>query len=372
MSFSSFKRVAYFLSILLILLFVSEYVSKLILSNKAIKQFSDYRFIRLAEYNKNYNKTIQVPNGIMLPPFSNLNTTVTIETDSNAFIITDKNIKSPDLKLFFLGGSTTECLYVKDKLRFPELTARLLEKKSCLKINSYNCGYGGINSLQSLNIFLNKVIPCQPDFVFMMHNINDLVTLNYNASYWSNNNTRGNIYSTSYLMKDFISSDNSSQNWFQNTCLLINSFNPSEDEFSGMRKIQLDSLRKIKLFKQNLEAFVTLSKVYNIQPVLLTQANNFDILDDEWFDKNRAAQIDSLPDKYELIHEIRTMIKVFNLAVIEVAKKNNCLYIDIDAKVNDTKYFYDEVHLNNEGSTLVANIIADFMQKKINDSKEGL
>lgn len=76
----------------------------------------------------------------MLPPFSNLNTTVTIETDSNAFIITDKNIKSPDLKLFFLGGSTTECLYVKDKLRFPELTARLLEKKSCLKINSYNCG----------------------------------------------------------------------------------------------------------------------------------------------------------------------------------------------------------------------------------------
>ena len=105
---------------------------------------------------------------------------------------------------------------------------------------------------------------------------------------------------------------------------------------------------------------------------MLTQANNFDILDDQWFDKNRATQIDSLPNKYELIHEIRIMINAFNMAVIEVAKKNDCLYIDIDAKVNDTKYFYDEVHLNNEGSTMVANIIADFMQEKINKSKPGL
>ena len=49
---------------------------------------------------------------------------------------------------------------------------------------------GGNNSLHSLDILLNKIIPLKPNVVVMMHNINDLVALIYDKTYWSKNPTR--------------------------------------------------------------------------------------------------------------------------------------------------------------------------------------
>jgi len=51
-------------------------------------------------------------------------------------------------------------------------------------------GVGGNNSLHSIDILVNKVIPIKPDIVVMMHNINDLVTLIYDQTYWGKNPTR--------------------------------------------------------------------------------------------------------------------------------------------------------------------------------------
>ena len=46
----------------------------------------------------------------------------------------------PDLTLAFLGGSTTECIYVDENNRFPYLAGRLIEEQTGLKVNSYNAG----------------------------------------------------------------------------------------------------------------------------------------------------------------------------------------------------------------------------------------
>ncbi len=77
--------------------------------------------------------------------------------------------------------------------RFPYLAGRLLEQQTHLKVNSYNAGRSGNNSLHSLNILLNKVVNLKPDIVVMMHNINDLAILMYEKTYWNTNPSRSPI-----------------------------------------------------------------------------------------------------------------------------------------------------------------------------------
>ena len=53
------------------------------------------------------------------------------------------------------------------------------------RINSYNGGMSGNNSLNVIDLLINKVIPLKPDVVVFMENINDLSTLLYEGTYWS-------------------------------------------------------------------------------------------------------------------------------------------------------------------------------------------
>ena len=74
--------------------------------------------------------------------------------------------------------------------RFPYLAGHLLEEETQLKVNSYNAGHSGNNTLHCLNILLNKVVNLKPDIVVLMENINDLAILMYEKTYWNTNPSR--------------------------------------------------------------------------------------------------------------------------------------------------------------------------------------
>lgn len=104
--------------------------------------------------------------------------------DNNGFILPHNNYDNPDNKIVFIGGSTTECMYVTENNRFPYLTGQLIEEKTNKQINSYNAGVSGNSSIHSLDILLNKIIPKKPDIVVIMHAVNDYAILAYDHSYW--------------------------------------------------------------------------------------------------------------------------------------------------------------------------------------------
>ena len=148
------------------------------------------RYIRLREYKPYLSQNL-------IPPEAELTIADNLERkpyrfriDGNGFIIPSQIHNKPDLSLVFLGGSSTACGYMEENQRFPYVTGRLLESTTGKKINSYNGGVGGNNSLHSLNILLNKVIPLKPEVVFLCHNINDLTTLLLEKTYWSANPSR--------------------------------------------------------------------------------------------------------------------------------------------------------------------------------------
>jgi len=116
-----------------------------------------------------------------------------VKINSEGFMVYKPADTPTDYSIAFLGGSTTECLYVQDSLRFPYLTAQLLEKQSGKTFNSFNGALSGNNSMHSINLLLNKIIPMQPDIVIMMHNVNDWNVLIKEKSYWNNNPSKSMI-----------------------------------------------------------------------------------------------------------------------------------------------------------------------------------
>jgi hypothetical protein len=90
----------------------------------------------------------------------------------------------------FLGGSITECLFVDADHRFPYVAGQILEQETGARINSYNGGMSGSNTLNAIDILINKVIPLKPDVVVFMENINDLSTLLYEGTYWNKRTAR--------------------------------------------------------------------------------------------------------------------------------------------------------------------------------------
>ena len=96
----------------------------------------------------------------------------------------------PDKVIVFLGGSTTECMFVDQDQRFPYVAGRILEQETGARINSYNGGMSGNNTLNAIDILINKVIPLKPDVVVFMENINDLSTLLYEGTYWNKGTAR--------------------------------------------------------------------------------------------------------------------------------------------------------------------------------------
>ena len=73
--------------------------------------------------------------------------------------------------IVFLGGSTTEQLYVSENQRWQSI----LERNFNGSVKIYNGGVSGNNIIHSTLNLVAKVLPLQPKYVVLMHNINDLV-----------------------------------------------------------------------------------------------------------------------------------------------------------------------------------------------------
>ena len=109
-----------------------------------------------------------------------------LDVDADGFIEPATIHADPDLRIVFVGGSTTECLYVTPDLRFPYLAGRLLERELGASVNALNGGKSGNNLMHSLLAVIGKVLPLRPDYLVLMHNVNDLGVLTRAGSYWNN------------------------------------------------------------------------------------------------------------------------------------------------------------------------------------------
>jgi lysophospholipase L1-like esterase len=299
---------------------------------------------------------------------------VALRIDENGFIMPSKIHAHPDRTIVFLGGSTTECVSLAEDKRFPYLVGRFLEEKTKLKVNSYNGGKSGNDTLHSLNILLNKVIPLSPDIVVMMHNINDLGILMYEKTYWTKNIYRGPINEeppsfktvlkrlkeTGYLIRDML---------FPNLYRQIKYHLPfglgavsKKDEWKNVRgkKITINTADLVSQFSLNLTTFINICRIRKITPVLMTMPSRLKTNPDPYIkqamEKLEKAQGVTYP-------QFKGAFDRFNETIREVGARNQVPVIDLAARVpQESKVIQDVVHYSDDGSALVARLVSESLQ----------
>jgi hypothetical protein len=332
--------------------------------------FNDRRYINLREIVPGVD-TVDVPpdkavresDGLVQKPYR-------VRTDARGFMLPYNRYEKPDLTLVFLGGSTVACIYVEEENRFPYLVGNLLEQSTGKKITSLNSGVGGNNSLHSLDILLNKIIPVQPGVVVMMHNINDLVALIYDGTYWSKNPTRKPIVDF-YFYKNLtglkalstMARDLYIPNLHAATRILSHKIfgkkvKEQDDEFAYIRgkKLTVDEAAILGEFTMNLNTFIDICRARHITPVLMTQFNRYKANPDP---KVLKAMQGFQADSGIPVSEFIKLYARFNQAIREVGQERGVQVIDLAALIpQDKQYMYDVVHLNTRGSELAAKLIA--------------
>ncbi|MFZ5452359.1 MAG: SGNH/GDSL hydrolase family protein [Thermodesulfobacteriota bacterium] len=290
-----------------------------------------------------------------------------LTVDRDGFIMPSRKYAQPDLSLVFLGGSTTECLFVDEENRFPYLAGVILEGMTGKKINSYNGAMSGNNSLNSIDILVNKVIPLKPRVVVFMENINDLSTLLYEGTYWNKNSSRSPVETmnkTKWLGKLLKEICIPNINYaYRNLKDAL--FQDRGDEFAAARgkKLKIDPARLNREFAMNLETIVNICQIRGIIPVLMTQASRITAQPDQAVKDYFAYYLHNSGINYQ---DVAEAYDSFNETIRRVGRQNQVLVIDLARGVPpDETYIYDMVHFNDTGSKYAAQIIAARLKDRL-------
>jgi hypothetical protein len=282
-------------------------------------------------------------------------------TNSDGYIIGPGETvdSSQNVDLIFFGGSTTELMFVDEDKRFPYLVSQILKKKSG-EVHSLNGGNSGNNSMHSVINLIAKGLNKRPNFVLMMHNVNDLSGLLRTNSYWDTAKGRAIVQSTHVKNSfyEFIKNVKSLAfpNVYSHFVQVFGSPNLfSTDEWSGVEVVKVNTGEVSRSFRKSLKAFISVCRSWGINPVLMTQPNRLnssDTLIRSMYNLSNLSPLFSY-DEYVSMHE------KFNYIIRDVGTEEGILVIDLDQHLSDKKEFlYDAVHLNTEGSVEAAKIIS--------------
>ena len=331
-----------------------------------VKPGTYWRYIALRERLPSSITYEAPPEDALAKSDSLINKKYRIDVSSKGYINPSRNHKNPDKVLLFLGGSTTENIYVEENNRFPYLTSTILERYG-MNVNSYNGGVSGNTSIHSITSFLAKGIPLDPDIVFFMHNVNDLKTLFHRKSYWIEGHSRSIIKKTSFFrsFKDLlrVRIPHLYRRLTVSFIKFQNNINFRQDEFADVRakKIKVEKDLVLDEFEKNLHAFIKLAKTYKVTPILLTQPNRLNKKEENKFILKVLEKY--LNDDFGMsLDEYIDIYNAVNNIIIEIANEYKVLVIDLASLIPKNKtYMYDYVHLTDEGNIMVAEIISNYI-----------
>lgn len=289
--------------------------------------------------------------------------TYQISTDKKGFIKPSKIHDHADLNIVFLGGSTTECMFVDPEKRFPYAMGRDLEESTGLKVNSYNGGRSGNNSMMSLLQLLGKVIPMKPDFVVLMHGVNDIGVLSKPDGYWTEDPVFKLVRQPETGVLPFLLKIR--DNTFPLTYRLLKNgiITLKKSLFSEAQAATSEDNGKI--FENSLRTFVQSAKNWQIRPVLMTQA----ILRDTETEHLEGAYIspEALARGGFSKEDFHSQRDYFNAIVRQVALQEKIPLIDLSGEVLWEKSdFYDDLHFSNKGALKASRYISKEIAKYIN------
>lgn len=274
------------------------------------------RVIRLKEWGCN-KKTTKKPaeNQILNATHALEAKDYALNTDSNGFIINSGKIETRDKNLVLLGDSFIESLFVDEDKRINAVI-----ENNFTDFNVLNGGYSGATSLHLLNVITNKVIPLNPDFVVIFVPTNDQRVKAVENGYWNKDQRLSSVIPSgkgAELVDDYP----------------VTSFSSSVEKM--------------------LEVIHFTLSIYGIKHCFGTTPHRQKLVeDDEWF-KLKSLNLKSYSVKVSQRKQVNSVCRAFCL-------EKKIALIDLEAELSDfNHYFYDDLHLTNQSSPIVGDIISD-------------
>ena len=302
--------------------------------------------------------------------------TYILETDHDGFIEPGRVHTEPDRVIAFFGGSTTECLYVTPEQRFPFRAGRLLEDRLDIRINTLNAAKSGGNTMHAMLTLMGKVLPLKPDVAVLMQNTNDLAVLSRPGGYWTDHSdfallrTRRRDLET--VVKDLRDMTiPQSYRAFRRVMRdgLWNTAQAADASAAAVAPESATMEQRGASFESALRSFVAVAKAWNIQPVLMTQAQigsqgggGPDAVGD-YLAEARLQRHGFTAKDFDSAHAY------FNAIVRHVALSEQILLIDLADRPWTREDLYDGLHFTDRGSQTAAELIAKALHDALQNSQ---
>jgi lysophospholipase L1-like esterase len=288
---------------------------------------------------------------------------------------------SNELRIFCVGGSTTECLYLDDDNAWPEQLWKRLDpvKASSQTIDVINCGVSGYTTREHIATLAQRVVPLQPNIVLILAGGNDLglqlLTEDYDILR-RDSRSRHTLRSpepgdtrelakvalcdVSQVVRRFV--------WLKRSWRTTDDRGNPLQDLEG-RWYQEQRLTGSKLpyghlpsdvptteFEQNLRTLVGICRSNAATPVLITQPT---IMRDGMPESELWMTADCIYRNQRMRpEEYRALLDRFNAAALRVAAESNCILIDLAREMSgNAEWFYDACHFNVAGANKVAEVI---------------
>lgn len=297
----------------------------------------------------------------------------------------DKVKPKETFRIFVLGGSMIYCYFTP----FEQSHCRILEKKlranyPHINIEVQNAGMDWHTSQHSVIKFLFLIQDFEPDLVIICHGINDLYRSFSPASY-----AKG-AYQDDYshflgplssVLDDYTSADRHGMLLPKKVKRLFSVLWFSDfrrHAAANLETIPINKWKSLKSFERNMQNFVDIVESKKIDLIVASQPYLYktDMTDEEketlWFPERFCSENNQKPDIPSMI----SGMEVYNRTSREIAKEKAVTFVDLEKRLQKSLlYFYDDVHLTEEGNQIIGEAFAEeiiklkFIEKTFKNSR---
>lgn len=282
---------------------------------------------------------------------------VRVRTDADGFLLPDtRDLARPvDLTMLFLGGSTTESLWVQEEFRWPYLAGRQVAQQLGLNVRVLNAGMSGTNAHHSLNVFVNKAVKYHPDLVLVMHVVNDCALLMTRGNYedwtvqsWWGDQERGGLARLGY---ELLTAHSHALGLLRHLYAMQAISRGQARRPENINAVDVASPTEVPVdaaaYETRLRMLVGVVRAAGATPMLLTEPVRPD---------GEAPAFAGVPRT--AMASARQCTAAFNERVRKLAREERIALIDLAHKVTDPSWFSDSMHYTDEGSRLVGDLVS--------------
>ena len=305
-----------------------------------------------------------------LPGFENYEWPITFSTN-NAGMRGDY-LESPkpadEYRIFAVGGSTTECLFLDDKDAWPSLLQELLlESVPGRKANVYNTGKAGAASVDHIELTALRLVHLQPDMIVLFLGFNDQTRLlidDNRLDFDTPTKIQTDIPFWQFIATEFqmprriyyaIQRHDAEHVIYERTRAydVAKSAQAKPLWDKPMPSLDLD------YYANNLKTLISICKEHGIELLLVTHPDTWTTSDGRLVASHGYYAKGQYRYPKDQLHR---QLQSINEITRQIAVANDIPCFDAAAALPpDSSAFYDDCHLNPNGSKLMANLLAKYI-----------